>query len=456
MPEIVLSPATRISGLLSVIVRLEGRTVVDAECRGEQFRGFERIMRGRRADDAVYLTQRICGICSMAHGFTAARAVERAYGDEPAPAARRLRQAMLGAEFLQNHLRHFYLLALPDYLYLPDGPFAGETTDRRFTPAQTQELQRHYFAAVGASRKAHEMLAVFGGKAPHQHGLVRGGAAVRPTADRQAQFLSLLDEIRAFILDFLLPDAKLLASTYPDYFALGRRPAAFISYGLFDPGLGGAFAPGVIPGRPGEMPDPAKIEEDIEHSWFRQVEGAAVPDAAKESAYSWVTAPRYAGLAMECGPIARLILSGLRPPAPAGTMDRILARAEETALIAGWMREWVAGLPPDAEYVTRAAGPPAARGLGMNDAPRGALLHELTLNGENIETYRIITPSTWNFSPKDRSGRPGPVEQALIGTSIGDPAHPVEIGRIIRAFDPCLSCGTHHIMVEKGSEGIDR
>ena len=107
MHEIVLSPTTRVSGLLSIEVFIEGRTVVDARCRGEQFRGYECILRGRQADDAVYLTERICGICSTAHGYVAATALEKLYGDEPPPEARRLRQAMLGAEFLQNHLRHF-------------------------------------------------------------------------------------------------------------------------------------------------------------------------------------------------------------------------------------------------------------------------------------------------------------------------------------------------------------
>ena len=68
MHEIVLSPTTRVSGLLSIEVFIEGRTVVDARCRGEQFRGYEWILRGRQADDAVYLTERICGICSTAHG----------------------------------------------------------------------------------------------------------------------------------------------------------------------------------------------------------------------------------------------------------------------------------------------------------------------------------------------------------------------------------------------------
>lgn len=452
MHEVVLSPATRVSGLLSIEVFIEGRTVADARCRGEQFRGYEFIMGGRRADDAVYLTARICGICSTAHAYIASLALERAYRDEPPPEAQRLRQAMLGAEFLQNHLRHFYLLALPDYLRPADTPEAAG--DFRFTPAQARDLARHRLGALEASRQAHEMLAVFAGKAPHPHGLVRGGVTVRPAADQQMQFLGLLGRVEAFIREALVPDTELLAAVYPDYFAIGRRPPFFLSYGLFDPALGGSFPPGVTAGEPGARPDPAKIAEDIAFSWFRQADGVEVPDAEKEAAYTWVKAPRYAGAAVEGGPVARRTFAGLRPPEPAGTMDRLLARSREAALIAGWMREWVEGLPPQAEYVRRNPGPPLPEGLGLTDAPRGALLHAFSLDGEIVRKYRIITPTTWNFSPMDAAGRHGPAEEALIGTELADPTDPVEIGRIIRAFDPCLSCGTHHILLNGGNKPV--
>jgi hydrogenase large subunit len=115
--KITVSPITRISGLLSIdIYADETGRAKEANVIGEQFRGFEAMMKGRRITDAVYFTQRICGICSMAHGFTAARLVEQIYGMLPTPEMLLLQQAMLGAEFLQNHIRHFYLLALPDYL----------------------------------------------------------------------------------------------------------------------------------------------------------------------------------------------------------------------------------------------------------------------------------------------------------------------------------------------------
>lgn len=62
---------------------------------------------------------------------------------------------------------------------------------------------------------------------------------------------------------------------------------------------------------------------------------------------------------------------------------------------------------------------------------------------QRIEKYEIITPSSWNLSPEDSKGQKGVVEKALIGTEITDLKNPVEIGRIVRSFDPCVSCATH-------------
>jgi len=86
-----------------------------------------------------------------------------------------------------------------------------------------------------------------------------------------------------------------------------------------------------------------------------------------------------------------------------------------------------------------------ARAVDVNDPPRGPFLHAMAASGGQVESYEIVTPSTWNFSPKDAAGRPGPAEEALIGIVVDDPADPVDVGRIVRSFDPCLSCATHLI-----------
>ncbi|TCL61904.1 hydrogenase large subunit [Hydrogenispora ethanolica] len=451
--KITFSPVTRISGLLSINLFTDpaGR-VCEAQVMGEQFRGFESMMRGRKITDAVYFTERICGICSMAHGYTAARMVGQLYGSEAPPEMILLQQAMLGAEFLQNHIRHFYLLALPDYL---DAAVMGDATlpvpasshpePSRLHPAQQRSYIEHYFASMAAGRKCHEMLAVFGGKVPHQHGLVAAGVTVPPSADRRIQFQSLLEEVSEFIHGVMLPDAQLLAEVYPEYRGIGAGPGHFLSFGLFDPRFGGHFPAGLwrdgalLPVRATE------ITESILHSWFEKTASEIEPSPAKPGAYTWVKAPRYQGMACEGGPLARKIIAGpahgFEPPRALGVMERIVARAEEAALISDWIKEWIRSLPLHGKYIVPLEKPVASRAFQANDAPRGPLLHSAAIAGTDIESYTIITPSTWNFSPKDEAGGRGPAETALLGCVAG-PENPTEPGRIVRSFDPCLSCAT--------------
>lgn len=451
MTKVSISPVTRVSGLLSVDLFLDevGR-IIEANCIGEQFRGFEMMMKGRRITDAVYFTQRICGICSMAHGYMAARLVGRIYGLQLTSDILRLQQAMLGAEFLQNHLRHFYLLVLPDYLDARSAgkglPFGGGIAEKsRFTDNQQAGLIENYFAAMEYSRKCHEMLAVFGGKIPHQHGLVAEGVTATPSADRRIQFLSLLSEVQSFIGGAMLPDCKMLTEVYQDYNKIGSRPARYISFGLFDPKLGGHFPAGIF--NEGELlpVDPGEIRESIRFAWYEEMDSQIRPKPDKSSAYTWVKAPRYLGLPLEGGPLARkVILHGIRQGGQNGVNARLLARAEEALLIASWMREWINRLPDSGDLTAPIDKPILAKAVETHDAPRGPLLHAMTVDGEEVAGYDVVTPTTWNFSPKDDLGQRGPVEEALVGTVI-EPDYQRAPGRIIRSFDPCLSCGAHFI-----------
>jgi Ni,Fe-hydrogenase I large subunit len=81
--------------------------------------------------------------------------------------------------------------------------------------------------------------------------------------------------------------------------------------------------------------------------------------------------------------------------------------------------------------------------MGLVEAPRGALGHWLTVENRKIASYQCIVPTTWNCSPRDDRGVPGPVEKAIEGTPIADPANPIEATRIVRSFDPCIACAVH-------------
>ena len=131
-----------------------------------------------------------------------------------------------------------------------------------------------------------------------------------------------------------------------------------------------------------------------------------------------------------------------------GTMDRIVARSLETYLIADLVEKWLYKLKQGPPPLNQKKIPVRRSVTSLTDAMRGPLLHQARISGEQITEYNIITPTVWNFAPKDRFGKHGPAENALLSTQI-PPQVPAEtiLGRIIRSFDPCLPCGTHLITI---------
>ena len=87
--------------------------------------------------------------------------------------------------------------------------------------------------------------------------------------------------------------------------------------------------------------------------------------------------------------------------------------------------------------------PKKARGVGLYEAPRGALSHWVTIDGGKIEKYQCIVPTTWNACPRDDKAGRGAYEAAMMQTRVKNPRQPLEILKVIRSFDPCMACSTH-------------
>ncbi|MBM4028651.1 MAG: nickel-dependent hydrogenase large subunit, partial [Planctomycetes bacterium] len=164
--------------------------------------------------------------------------------------------------------------------------------------------------------------------------------------------------------------------------------------------------------------------------------------ASKSNAYSWLKAPRYSGRPCEVGPLARMWINGEYAHG-VSVMDRHLARAQEALKIAQAAQRWLEELVPDGPVYTPPVIPAMATGMGLTEAPRGALGHWLGISGGRISQYQVITPTTWNASPRDNKGILGPMEEALLGTPVQNPEKPIEVMRVIHSFDPCLDCAVH-------------
>ena len=87
--------------------------------------------------------------------------------------------------------------------------------------------------------------------------------------------------------------------------------------------------------------------------------------------------------------------------------------------------------------------PKEAEGVGLVEAPRGALAHWIKIKDGKIENYQLVVPTTWNGSPRDAKKQRSSFEASLIGTPVAKLDEPVEILRTIHSFDPCLACAVH-------------
>ena len=463
--KVAIDPVTRIEGHLKVEVEVKDGKVVDARCFGGMFRGFENILRGRDPRDASQITQRICGVCPTAHATASVRALDDAFGVELTSNGRIARNLILGANYLQSHILHFYHLAALDYVNGPDvAPFVPryEKNDVRVSPEQNQIGVDQYLKALEIRRICHEMVALLGGKMPHVQGLVVGGTTEIPSAEKLAAYGERFKKVRAFIVDEYLPLIYLLGSAYPDLLETGTGCKNVLSYGVFpmdDAEKEFLLKPGVYTDGKDRKLDTDKIHEDVKHSWFdgattglHPSKGKTVPAPNKETGYSFVKSPRYDGKPHEVGPLARMWVSNpeLSPLAKKAGFKRMrdfgdkafsilgrhIARAEEALIVADAIEKWMAEAKAGEETFVAAPIPEKAVGMGLTEAPRGSLLHFVDIKDKVIDNYQIVAATLWNASPRDDKGARGPIEEALIGVPVPDIANPVNVGRTIRAFDP--------------------
>ena len=483
MPSVitVMDPVTRIEGHMKVEVtinQVNGVTqVVDAKCTGTLFRGFEKILTGRDPEDAVYITERICGVCPVSHGMAATLATEAAAGMTAPTNGRIIRNLVLGSNYIQSHLLHFYLLAAVDYVKAPNSaPWTpawnptdatnGQGLDFRSDPT-LDAVAGHIPTAVELRRTAHQMGAIFGGKLPAPANFLAGGSSSVPNSSRISAFRSYLAVLQQFINNVYIPDVEAVANIYSDYKQIGVGSGNLLSYGVFDLDNAGTtklLSRGTYRSGSVRTLDLSRITEQVAYSWYSgstarpPASGVTTPvdPDTKTNAYSWLKAPRYNNLPYEAGPLARMKVSN-KYTGGISVMDRHLARAYEAKVVADAMSGWLTQLQQNltGKVYNTYTSPTSGNGIGLTEAPRGALGHWVSIANGNISNYQIITPTCWNASPQDASNVKGPMEQALIGTPIDDSNRPIEVLRVIHSFDPCLSCAVH-VMRPEGKPVVIR
>lgn len=368
----------------------------------------------------------------------------------------------------------------------------------------------HYLEALEIQKDIVKIQTVFGGKNPHPNYLVGGMACAininDPNAiniERLSYVAEIIQQTQDFVKQVYLPDVLAIASYYPEWTKIGGGLHNYITYGDYPTGNYGELntyhSPrGIVLNR-----DISKVEEFdpydmdglqefVNNAWYKYPQGKDVglhPSIGEtildytgptppyeyldnDKPYSWIKTPRYKGMPMETGPLARFIVGyaskkedykeitdrclkqlGVPFEAMYSTVGRTLARAMESNLVADWMAESYVQLLSNIKsgdyrmfnetYWEPDTWPKSAKGFGLTEAPRGALAHYVNIEDRKVKNYQMVVPTTWNASPRDTKGQRSAFEASLLGTPVHDTAVPLEVIRTIHSFDPCMACAVH-------------
>jgi hydrogenase large subunit len=548
--RITIDPITRIEGHLRIDVEVDNNAVSNAWASCTMWRGIENILRGRDPRDAWLFTQRFCGVCTTVHAMASVRAVEDALKLEVPLNAQYIRNLILIAHALHDHIVHFYQLSALDWVDILQIPKADPAAtaklaeslspwtrnsrnefkaaqDRvnavassgqlgifmngywghpamRLSPEVNLLAFSHYVQALEYQRKALQVVGILGSKTPHIQNLTVGGVANAIDLDstsalgmeRLEMIRVLLEEVSQFINQVYFVDVCAVAAMYPDWFKIGsgvRNYLAVPDLPLDSQGTaydlpGGTIMNGNIAGvhpfkTASDKDFRDAVSEDVAHAYYQN--GKALHPWAGETEpaftgwdgdqkYSWVKAPRFNGQPMQVGPLAQVLIGyaqghpltrkytdlaigtigsvgGLRvtPDMLHSTLGRHAARAIRAAMLAELAQKHLQLLTDNiakGDYTVHNQPVFSGReveGVGTHEAPRGTLSHWIVIKDEKIKNYQAVVPSTWNASPRDRSGAHGPYEASLLHTPLARPEEPLEVLRTVHSFDPCMACACH-------------
>ncbi len=283
MTRVTIDPVTRIEGHLRIDVEVENGKVRDAWSSGQMWRGIELILKGRDPREAWFFTQRICGVCTTVHAITSVRAVENALKLEVPLNAQYIRNLIISAHGLHDHVVHFYHLSALDWVdvtsALKADPAKAAALGESLSPwpgNSRREMEKvkkklegfvatgqlgiftngywghpamklppevnllavaHYLQALDFQRKANQVVAILGGKTPNIQNLAVGGVANAINLDNQtalnmeklARVRDLLREVQTFVEQVYVPDVCAIGAMYPEWLGYGAGVRNYLS-----------------------------------------------------------------------------------------------------------------------------------------------------------------------------------------------------------------------------------
>jgi F420-non-reducing hydrogenase large subunit len=453
---IELKPVTRIEGSMKITVSLDEKGEVErAHASVLEFRGFEAFLRGRQVSRVPLITPRICGVCPVPHHLASVKAIEDGLGIEPPERARMLRELMLVSEHVSDHLLQMFVLAGPDIL-LPE-----LKPEERGLPALYARYPEVVKEVLGIRDVTQSLISALGVQAVHPATAVAGGMTTCLSERQRQHFLEGVEAAKAAIVrfhdDVWWPEVKRAAERYA---GLGKLDTHFIGLvkedqlQLYD-GTVRVVGPGAEAAHEFEPSDYLTYigERPLEYSYAK---------------VAYLTLPGGDGDIVRAGPVARVNVAKTAGTEHASAyMEEFHSLFGEVAqeTLALDMARYVctvyaieraeqllsderitgAELRTEVEYV-------AGEGVGMVEAPRGLLIHHLSWDDNGYVTMaNIITPTNANSYAIDSALKPV-AQRSIKAGQVNEQQLKNEIGLVVRAYDPCLSCATHLITIGAPTE----
>ncbi len=424
----------QIEGEASIYFDMKEEKVKFCTLSFPHFRGMENILKGKSALDALVITPRVCGICGHAHLMASVRAIEDAYenaGHEMkiSKKAKNIREFTLVMEMIQNHFKWIYLVIIPELIKLTD-------SKKISTP-----LKGAYAASL-----ATKAIATFAGQWPHSSYMVPGGITSDPTHMDTIKAKTYVQELVTFFEKESIGinlDMFLSFDSCKDFSKLDSD-ISFIDKSLQSLNMhtkGFSYDRFMVLGEH-TFTKPSRIKETRPFS--PNLKYVSTEDGYSPNAKTYAKNAVYRNKFYETGPLARAMSIN---PAIAKNMhrrfkdsaySRVMIRIFELASLLEHASDLLSKIdisevsfiePID---ITKVSG----KGIGVVEAPRGPLIHEISISDGIINSYHIVTPTQWNIGSSSKLN-PSPAQKAMIGVSKKDALF------IFRTFDVCSVCTTH-------------
>lgn len=394
--KIVISPTSRQEGHAELIMETDDEGIVT---KGRYFsitpvRGLEKMVTGKAPEAAPVLCQRICGVCPVPHTMAAVEAMDDSLGIEIPKAAALLRELIISASNLNSHAIHHFLIA-PDFV--------------------PEDLFKTAVDSVGEIRKnAQYVVDMVAGEGIHPSDIRIGGVARNITELARKKLYTRLKALVPVVDNHVeLMTNLILEKEIPKGLGAINAPV---------------FASDIIYGKR-DFFDLDRFTEIVPEAWYDD------PEVGKRAC---TTIPLYDGVNVETGPRARLDkFAGYKEK---GVEAQHLARAREMktylSRAIAILDELDTSAPTLADFDPRGTG---KLGIGVVEAPRGTDIHMAQVKDGKTQFYSALVPTTWNIPTM------GPATEGF---------HHEWGPHVIRAYDPCLSCATHVMVVDDEDKSV--